>query len=200
MRYSKVISNTKNISILIVIVLILIAVIIAVRKSLKSDIELTTDNGIEVTAAQIESIRQIGEWEFLSINTEEMVDTVRHGIFSDDELIRIYYGTVRLGIDLSNASDDWIKQKNDTLIVKLPRIKLLDKDLIDETLTQSFLQTGKWTNADREALAARAYQAMLKRSLTKANIATAEQNGINQFKQIFNALGVEKTNIYYEKE
>lgn len=199
MRYSKVISTAKNISILFLIVLIVVAALFLIRRASESKVAITTNDGIELTATQIESIRQIGEWEFLSINTEEMIDTIRHGFFGDDELLRIYYGTIRLGVDLNNASDDWISKENDSLVVKLPPIKLLDKDFIDETLTQSFLQTGKWTNADREALTARAYQAMQRRSLTDENIATARQNGINQFRQIFNALGIEKIRIYYER-
>ena len=55
-----------------------------------------------MTPSQIESIRRIGQWEFMSINDEELVDTIRKGFFSDDHLVRIYYGTLRLGIDLSD--------------------------------------------------------------------------------------------------
>ena len=48
---------------------------------------------IEISDAQITSIRNIGEWEFMSINDEEIVDTIRRGFFGDDQLARIYYGT-----------------------------------------------------------------------------------------------------------
>ena len=63
---------------------------------------------IDITPLQIRSIEQIGEWSFLEINDEELVDTVRHGFFSDDKLVRIYYGTLRLGINLKEAHEGWL--------------------------------------------------------------------------------------------
>ena len=57
---------------------------------------------VSLTPTQIKSIESIGQWEFLAVSDEEIVDTVKHGFFSDSELIRIYYGTLRLGLDLSS--------------------------------------------------------------------------------------------------
>ena len=52
-------------------------------------IEVVSDNKIDITPEVIQSIKSIGEWEVLSIADEEMVDTTRKGIFSDDHLVRI---------------------------------------------------------------------------------------------------------------
>ena len=52
-------------------------------------LEVVSDNKIDITPEVIQSIKSIGEWEFLSIADEEMVDTTRKGIFSDDHLVRI---------------------------------------------------------------------------------------------------------------
>ena len=49
------------------------------------------------TPTQITAMKEIGEWEFLVVHDEELVDTVRKGVFTDDSLIRIYYGTYALG-------------------------------------------------------------------------------------------------------
>ncbi len=76
-------------------------------------LELEVNNDINVTPQQIQLIKDIGEWEFLSVSNEELVDTVRKGLFSDDHLVRIYYGTLRLGIDLSKAKTGWIKTQGD---------------------------------------------------------------------------------------
>mgnify|MGYP007022125762 FL=1 len=54
-------------------------------------IEFGADQQIDITPEQIKSIKEIGEWEFLSISDEELVDTIRVGIFSNDRLARIYY-------------------------------------------------------------------------------------------------------------
>ena len=78
-----------------------------------NSVEVVTNDKIDITPTQIEQIRSIGQWEFLSISDEELIDTVRHGFFSDDELVRIYYGTLRLGLDFSEARPDWIVSSGD---------------------------------------------------------------------------------------
>ena len=60
------------------------------RSCTKGDhIEIGADDAIDASPTQIQSIKAIGEWEFLSVSLEELADTVRKGIFSDDELSRI---------------------------------------------------------------------------------------------------------------
>lgn len=144
---------------------------------------------IEITPVEIEKIRSIGQWEFLAISDEELVDTIRHGFFGDDELTRIYYGTLRLGVDLTDTSDDWITMDKDTVVVTLPPVKLLDNNFIDEARTQSFIEDGKWTNADRQRLTDKAAAAMRRRCLTEANIRKAQDNAHTQMRSLLLAMG-----------
>ena len=68
------------------ILILLVVIVFWVRSAFKGNyIELGSNENIDLTPTQIQSIRDIGEWEFLSISAEEMVDTVRKGIFTDDE-------------------------------------------------------------------------------------------------------------------
>ena len=46
-------------------------------------LSIEANDGINITPEQIQSIRNIGEWEFLSISDEELVDTIRKGLLSD---------------------------------------------------------------------------------------------------------------------
>ena len=113
----------KKVNIIIgaIIVIAVIAVFFWVKSVLKSNyIELGSNDKIDPTPTQIQSIKDIGEWEFLSISAEEMVDTVRKGFFSDDELVRIYYGTLRLGVDMGKLSPGALRLVGDTLDVTLP--------------------------------------------------------------------------------
>lgn len=64
-----------------------------------------------LSPTQVKSIEAIGQWEFLSISDEELIDTTRHGFFGDDQLVRIYYGTMRLGIDMRDAKEGWIQDR-----------------------------------------------------------------------------------------
>ena len=150
---------------------------------------------IDITPLQIRSIEQIGEWSFLEINDEEMVDTVRHGFFSDDKLVRIYYGTLRLGINLKEAHEGWLAFEGDTLCAVLPPIRLLDNNFIDEARTRSFIESGKWTHQDRKAMYDRAARMMRQRCLTRANYQTARSNAKAQFEHMLRSMGYDKVKV-----
>ena len=191
----------KKINIIIgaVIVIAVIAIFFWVKSVLKSNyIEIGSNDKIEPTPTQIQSIRDIGEWEFLSISAEEMVDTVRKGFFSDDELVRIYYGTLRLGINMQQLSDEAITLQGDTLQATLPKVTLLDKDFIDEAKTKSFYESGKWTPQAHQALYQKAHRQMLTHCLTKENVNAAQSNAESQLRNLFSQLGYRNVILTFE--
>ena len=160
---------------------------------------LGSDEKIDPTPTLVTSMKSIGQWEFMAIADEEIVDTVRHGFFSDDELVRIYYGTLRIGVDLSQASDSWVARDGDSVTVTLPPVKLLDPNFIDEGRTKSFFESGTWSNADRAALYDRARRAMTARCVTPANLRAAEQNAASQMSRLMLSLGFKKAGVRFEK-
>ena len=162
-------------------------------------LELGANSDINVTPQQIQLIKDIGEWEFLSVSNEELVDTVRKGLFSDDHLVRIYYGTLRLGIDLSKAKKGWIKTQGDSVMVTLPKIGLLDKDFIDEARTKAFYESGRWTAADREALYRKANRQMIAHCLTPENLRFSQDNADQQFRKMLKAMGFNYVCIDFER-
>lgn len=174
---------------LVVVILVLWWLLFAEKDN---HIALEIDDGIDVTPQQIESIRAIGQWEFLSITTEELVDTVRKGFISDDHLARIYYGTLRLGIDMSRVQ---LEARGDTVVATLPRVTLLDSNFIDEARTKAFFESGNWKPAAREALYRKARRQMLKHSLTRENLATARQNADAQLRQLLRSMGYNNITI-----
>lgn len=153
-----------------------------------------------LSPTQIESIKSIGQWEFLSITDEEIIDTVRHGIFGDDELIRIYFGTLSLGIDMNDVEKDYFHTVNDTIYCTLPPIKLLDNNFIDEARTKAFFESGKWSSADRQALYNRAYETMRQRCLSENNVRAAENNAESQFYKMLKAMGFKNIRIKFDKK
>ena len=152
-----------------------------------------------MTPSQIESIRRIGQWEFMAINDEELVDTVRKGFFSDDHLVRIYYGTIRLGLDLSVFDASRISKHEDSLAVRLPQITLLDNHFIDEARTQSFHESGSWSNKDRQALYERARHKMKSRCITPATCEGTRQLAESQIRRLLKAMGFEKVSISFDE-
>ena len=185
----------------LVIVVLLIAGFFWLRGASKNNyIDFGTSDAIDLTPTQIQSMKAIGEWEFLSVSTEELVDTVRKGIFSDDELVRIYYGTLRLGVNMQKVGDDWIQTSGDSITLTLPKIELLDKEFIDEARTKSFYERGSWKPADRDALYQKAYRQMLSHSMTKENLQAAEANASQQMHDIMRALGYQHVSITFQKK
>lgn len=184
-------------------VVLIVGIVVYLISSIKTVVTTTNttvpdvvkNEKIDVTPTMIRSIEQIGEWSFLEINDEELVDTVRRGIFSNDELVRIYYGTLRLGINQKDAKEGWLSMSGDTLVAKLPPVRLLDNDFIDETRTRSFIASGKWSNVDRKEMYDRAAQKMRQRCLTKKNYAAAQLNAKEQFGQMLRSMGFEKTRV-----
>lgn len=183
-----------------VAVAVVAAVLVLHHLNKGNTIEVAKSDKIDITPTQIATIRNIGQWEFLSVSDEEIVDTVRHGFFSDDELVRIYYGTLRLGIDLNETSPDWITSDGDSITVKLPPVKLLDTRFIDEARTRSFFESGKWSNDDRAALYERARKAMTKRCLTAENYNTAEQNAVTQMRKLIMSMGFTRVGITFDRQ
>lgn len=186
----------------IIIILFLIIIIGGVLYWLNKDntMNVATEEKTTLSPTQVESIEAIGQWEFLAINDEELVDTTRHGFFGDDQLVRIYYGTLRLGIDMKDVKEGWIQtdEKKDSIVCTLPPIRLLDNNFIDEAKTKSFFEEGKWTGADRQAMYDRAYAMMKKRCLTPVNYQTARRNAKQQFKDMFKTMGFTNVRIEFE--
>ena len=185
-----------------IIAFVLLAVVSAaylVRSCRDDSLTVHVDDKIDITPTQVVKMKEIGEWEFLAVEDEEMVDTVRKRLFGSDELIRIYKGTLRLGVDLSEAGDDWIRLSGDTLRVTLPKVKLLDDDFIDEAATQAFFESGTWDDQARDDLYHRAKAKMKARCLTKENIASAEDNALKQFFQMFKAMGFDNVEVRFER-
>lgn len=165
----------------------------------QATVRVEVDNKIDVTPTIITSMKEIGEWEFLSVNDEELIDTVRRGFLRDEKLVRIYYGKLSLGINMHDVSPRWVTEDGDSVILTLPDIELLDKDFIDETRTKAFIETGNWTDADRDSLYQRAYAKMKRRCLTKSNIEAARENATEQFGKMLKTLGVEKFRIVWQQ-
>jgi hypothetical protein len=139
---------------------------------------------------EISSIKEIAEWEFLTVEMEEFEDTViPRKIISDDQFARIYKGTARLGVDMKDAAENWVVTSHDTVRITLPAIRILDEDIIDDTQTRTFYENGKITPAIKNALYERAKQDMRRRAMSKENITAARENAQAQFTYMFRSMG-----------
>lgn len=188
-----------KIGMIAVVAVLLIAVSFWLKSVTKDNhVDFGTETTIDMTPTQIQSIKAIGEWEFLSVSAEELVDTVRKGLFRDDELVRIYYGTLRLGVNMHQVKRGWLQATGDSVTVTLPPVALLDKEFIDEARTKPFYEVGTWKPSDRETLYKKAYRQMMSHCLTKENLQAAKANGEAQFRSMMRSLGYKHVKIVFE--
>ena len=193
------ISTYTKITITILAVVLLLAGFFWLRDLTKDDhFTVGSDTQIDVTPTQIMSIKAIGEWEYLAVNAEELVDTVRKGFFTDDQLVRIYYGTLRLGIDMSQLEPEWITVSGDSVTLLLPKVGLLDTDFIDEARTKPFFESGRWDAEAKEALYKKAYRQMKTHCLTKENLQAAQANGEEQMRNMMQSMGYKNIKITWK--
>lgn len=195
---------SKVLNFLAIAVLLALAGVVAFFLWFKESVEdteltITSTEGIGLTPEQVQSIKTIGEWEFLAVSSEELIDTTRKGVFSDDHLVRIYYGTVRLGVNMHQLEPGWISASGDSLLVTLPPIGILDNNFIDETRTKAFYESGKWTAADREDMFRRAYNRIKSQCLTPENIRAAEINAGVQIRSLFSSMGFNNVMVRFEE-
>jgi len=189
-----------KIGLTVIVIVLLIVGFFWLKNLTKNDhIDFGPDEEIGITPTQIQSIKAIGEWEFLSVSAEELVDTTRRRLIMKDELARIYYGTLRLGVDMHQVNPGWIKASGDSITMTLPAISLLDKDFIDEARTKPFYESGSWTATDREALYKKAYRMMTQHCLTKENLQAAEANGQEQFTNMLQSMGYKHVKVTFQK-
>ena len=167
----------------------IIVLLVVLFKCGKPSLGVSTAGRLHLTPTQIQKIKDIGEWEFLTIEDEEVVDTTATSFLSTRELVRLYFGTLRLGIDMREVKKDWITQHDDTVVVVLPPIKLLSEDFIDEARTRTFYEDGSWEPADRARMLAKAKRMMKHRCLTTDNFQSAEAAAEAQFTQMLTAMG-----------
>ena len=181
------------------IVIAVTYIYIGIKESSPIHLEVERNTRIDLTPEQIMSVRDIGQWEFLTINTEELVEWQRPRTLTTDRLTRIYQGTLRLGIDMGKASDDWFTSLPDsTAQLILPHAALLDNNFIDEARSRSFYEKGAIPPEARDQLYAQARKKMMQRCLTPQNLQTAERNARDEFTRIFKSFGFKAVTIQFK--
>lgn len=187
---------------LVAVAVAAVCVVIWIGKGIAStEISVGSDNTINVTPERIAEIRRLGQWEFLTVEDEEVIDTIRYRhIVADDRLTCIYHGTVRLGINLDHAPADWITNRNDTLTIHLPAPSILDDNFIDEARTDVFYQNGRWGAYARELMYRRAASRMKAFALSPENVAAVKDAAESRFTALFKSLGAKEVTVTFNEQ
>lgn len=85
------------------------------------------------TPVNLDSLKRIGQWSVVTVELDQIVDTVDKGFFHDTDIEVMYHGTLHYGVDMSKVKDGWVRITNDSVaVVTLPEVQLLDTRFLDE--------------------------------------------------------------------
>lgn len=154
---------------------------------------------IEQSPEEIVRLQAIGQWEFLSVEAEELVERHYSGLMSERDLVCIYRGTLRIGIDMRKLPSDWVEMQGRNAILHLPQPTLLDEDFLDESRTTVFFEQGVFRPDERDAMRTEAKDKMKQRAMTAENLSIARRNAEAQFQKLFLAMGYEDVVVEFEQ-
>ena len=152
---------------------------------------------IEQSPEEIVRLQAIGQWEFLSVEAEELVERHYSGLMSERDLVCIYRGTLRI-VDMRKLPSDWVEMKERSAILHLPQPSLLDEDFLDESRTTVFFEQGIFRPEERDAMRTEAKEKMKKRAMTAENLSIARRNAEAQFQKLFLAMGYEDVVVEFD--
>ena len=154
---------------------------------------------IEQSPEEIMRLQAIGQWEFLSVEAEELVERHYSGLMSERDLVCIYRGTLRIGVDMRKLPSDWVEMKERSAILHLPQPSLLDENFLDESRTTVFFEQGVFRPEERDAMRTEAKDKMKQRAMTAENLSIARRNAEAQFQKLFLAMGYEDVVVEFEQ-
>lgn len=153
---------------------------------------------IEQSPEEIMRLQAIGQWEFLSVEAEELVERHYSGLMSERDLVCIYRGTLRIGVDMRKLPSDWVEMKERSAILHLPQPSLLDENFLDESRTTIFFEQGVFRPEERDAMRTEAKDKMKQRAMTAENLSIARRNAEAQFQKLFLAMGYEDVVVEFD--
>ena len=156
------------------------------------------DKPIEQSPEEIMRLQAIGQWEFLSVEAEELVERHYSGLMSERDLVCIYRGTLRIGVDMRKLPSDWVEMKERSAILHLPQPSLLDENFLDESRTTVFFEQGVFRPEERDAMRTEAKDKMKQRAMTAENLSIARRNAEAQFQKLFLAMGYEDVVVQFD--
>lgn len=155
------------------------------------------NEAIERTPEEIRVLKDIKQWECLSVETEELIERHEPHTFGDKHLVKVFKGRLSIGINMEKAADDWFTVDSTacatggrpSAVLHLPDVELLDEEFIDEARTTTFFEKGVFSPKVKQELYEEAARAMKARTLTPDNLEAARKAAEDQFVRIFQSLG-----------
>lgn len=197
----KMLNKIKALAIIIVCIVIIVVIVKACNWAHDGKPVTRTEVTVKPTPVNLDSIKRIGQWSVVTVDLDQIVDTVDKGFFSDDEIQLMYHGTLHYGIDMSKVKDDWVRVENDTTVfIHLPQVTLLDNRFLDERNVKVILGENdqKFINRPevQAAMVRKAKASMIRKGDTHKE--EARRKIENDMKRLFSVHGYKQIMVFFE--
>ncbi|GJG64131.1 hypothetical protein PRLR6014_06070 [Prevotella lacticifex] len=199
----KTYGKIKLAAVVVVCLIVMVAVLYMCHAAKSVTAGHQTEVVVTPTPVNLDSIRAIGQWSFLTVEMDEVVDTVDRGLFSSDRISVAYHGTLHYGINVAEARPGWVTIVGDTAVtVVLPPVKLLDDRFLDERNVKVYEGRDDMDFINkptvRAALVRKAKAAMIRRG--RENIPEARSKAETEVRRIFSQHGYKKIVVRFEDD
>lgn len=199
----KTYGKIKLAAVVVVCLIVMVAVLYMCHAAKNVTAGHQTEVVVTPTPVNLDSIRAIGQWSFLTVEMDEVVDTVDRGLFSSDRISVAYHGTLHYGINVAEARPGWVTIVGDTAVtVVLPPVKLLDDRFLDERNVKVYEGRDDMDFINkptvRAALVRKAKAAMIRRG--RENIPEARGKAETEVRRIFSQHGYKKIVVSFEDD
>lgn len=175
----------------VVTLLAVLAFFLLLKRSSAPKEEIVANMG-PVTIRDIAKTEQL---KVLSAHKEILASMhrVKSGLLKDseDKIYVIYPATLHFGFDLSECDTSSIQTMGDTVLVKLPPVKILNKDgkSVDEAAKRTAIEEGTWSAQEMTELRGRAEALMRRYCEYDSCYARAEKTGKSMVRTMLLSLG-----------
>lgn len=199
----KTYGKIKLAAVVVVCLIVMVAVLYMCHAAKNVTAGHQTEVVVTPTPVNLDSIRAIGQWSFLTVEMDEVVDTVDRGLFSSDRISVAYHGTLHYGINVAEARPGWVTIVGDTAVtVVLPPVRLLDDRFLDERNVKVYEGRDDMDFINkptvRAALVRKAKAAMIRRG--RENIPEARGKAETEVRRIFSQHGYKKIVVSFEDD
>lgn len=148
------------------------------------------------TPSQIEEIRQIRELEVAHFDCEELYEYKREGRIYDDELTKVYYAKLKIGIDLREVKESDIEKDGKKIKITLPDVKLLNEGKILD-FSRTFSESGDIDNQLRRDASKAAEEWIVEKYVTEEVIQNGRRSVVSYIENYLRSIGYEEIEIRF---
>ncbi len=116
--------------------------------SAKKKLDSLMDQPTKLENLQIGELKLLMQMVPLNVHDDFKIQKVKEHWYGDDKIIGSYISNTNIGIDFADTIENWAMKRGDTLFLKLPAVKVLNKDGKVIEKSNYPICSGGWTDQE----------------------------------------------------